>query len=281
MARINEDVQTALAGSERVFEVLDAKSDVEESPNAIDIGRAKGGICFDNVNFHYNEEIEVLKDINLTINPGEIVALVGPTGVGKTTMISLIARFYDPVSGDVTMDGRNIKDVTLNSLRENISMVLQDVFLFNGTVAENIAYGHKGATMEQIMAAAKTARADEFIDTFEQGYDTFIGERGVRLSGGQKQRISIARAVLRNSPILILDEATASVDVETEKLIHDAMDEVMEHRTTILIAHRLSTVKKADKIVVLNEGRIEEMGTHQELLKAGGLYSHLAMINEG
>ena len=280
LARINEDVQTALAGSERVFEVLETESDVKQAEDAVEIGRAAGKIEFENVNFYYNKEIEVLKDINLEINPGEIVALVGPTGVGKTTLVSLISRFYDPVSGIVKLDGHDIKSLTLSSLRDNISIVLQDVFLFNGTLAENIAYGCENATPEQIAAAAKTARADEFINTFEEGYDTFIGERGVRLSGGQKQRISIARAVLRNSPVLILDEATASVDVETEKLIHQAMDEVMQDRTTILIAHRLSTVKKADKIVVLKDGKIEEIGTHTQLLQAGGLYSRLALINE-
>ncbi|MCL2415984.1 MAG: ABC transporter ATP-binding protein/permease [Defluviitaleaceae bacterium] len=278
LARINEDVNTALAGSERVFEVLDAEPDVTEAPDAVEMGRAKGAIRFSHVNFHYKENMEVLKDIDLLINPGEIVALVGPTGVGKTTLISLIARFYDPVSGVLHLDDVDIRTLTLNSLRENMSIVLQDVFLFNGTVGENIAYGQKEATPEQIAAAAKTARAHEFIESFENGYDTMIGERGVRLSGGQKQRISIARAVLRNSPILILDEATASVDVETEKLIHEAMDEVMRNRTTIIIAHRLSTVKRADKIVVLNEGKIEEMGTHNQLLEKDGVYAHLAKI---
>jgi ATP-binding cassette subfamily B protein len=278
LARVSEDIQTAIAGSERIFEVLDEEPDVKEAANAIDMGRARGEVVFRDVSFRYNQSIPVLEHIDLHIQPGEIVALVGPTGVGKTTMISLLNRFYDPVEGQVLIDGRDIREVTLRSLRDNTSIVLQDVFLFNGTVAENIAYGFKDATMEQIIDAAKTARAHEFIESFENGYDTMIGERGVRLSGGQKQRLSIARAVLRNRPILILDEATASVDVETEKLIHDAMDQVMENRTTILIAHRLSTVKKADKIVVINEGKIEEMGTHDQLMATGGLYSRLAAI---
>ncbi|MCL1994986.1 MAG: ABC transporter ATP-binding protein/permease [Defluviitaleaceae bacterium] len=279
MARANEDVQTALASAQRIFEVLDTEIDVKEKGNAVSIDRAQGKITFENVNFAYENGIQILKDINLKINPGEIVALVGPTGAGKTTLINLISRFYDPITGKIFLDDKNVANITLKSLRDNLTVVLQDVFLFSGTVAENIAYGHKNATIEEIINAAKTARAHEFVETFEEGYYTKIGERGVRLSGGQKQRISIARAVLRNTPILILDEATASVDVETEKLIHQAMDEVMENRTTILIAHRLSTVKRADKIVVLNHGSIEEMGTHDELLKNKGTYSKLVHIH--
>ncbi len=278
LGRVNEDMQNALASAERIFEILDTESDVKEAPGAIDIGKASGNIRFENVSFQYTDGIDVLKDINLEIRPGEMVALVGPTGVGKTTMVSLIARFYDPTSGRITLDGRDLRDITLKSLRDNISIVLQDVYLFNGTVAENIAYGVKEATMEQIIEAAKVANAHEFIVNLADGYNTVIGERGIKLSGGQKQRISIARAVLRNAPILILDEATASVDVETEKLIHDAIDKVIQNRTTIVIAHRLSSVQKADKIVVLNQGRIEEIGTHEELLKKGGLYSHLCSI---
>ncbi len=278
LARVNEDIQTSLAGADRIFKVLDAESDIKEAENATALGAVSGNITFDNVSFNYIQNIDVLKNINIDIKSGEIVALVGPTGVGKTTFISLISRFYDPVEGNIYFDGVNIKDVTLNSLRDNISIVLQDVFLFNGTVADNIAYGFKSATREQVIAAAKVAKAHDFICKFENGYDTVVGERGVILSGGQKQRISIARAVLRDKPILILDEATASVDVETEKLIHEAMDEVMENRTTIIIAHRLSTVKKADKIVVLNEGVIEDIGTHAELLERDGLYAYLSNI---
>ncbi|MDR2903959.1 MAG: ABC transporter ATP-binding protein/permease [Clostridiales bacterium] len=278
MARVNEDIQTAIAGSERVYEVLDEDSDVKEKATADTLKNVTGRIDFDNVSFQYNDTGAVLKDINLEILPGQMIALVGPTGVGKTTLISLLNRFYDPTDGAILIDGTDIRDVTLRSLHDSISIVLQDVFLFNGTVAENIAYGCKGATAEQIIEASKIARAHEFIERLENGYDTEIGERGARLSGGQKQRISIARAVLRDKPILILDEATAAVDVETEKLIQEAMDIVMKNRTTILIAHRLSTIKKADKIIVLNDGTIEESGTHETLMQHGGLYAKLAKI---
>ena len=280
IARANEDMQMALAGAERIFEVLDTKIDIEESQNAIDIGRTKGAIRFEDVSFSYDNGTKVIQNLNLDIKSGEIIALVGPTGVGKTTLISLVSRFYDPTEGKITLDGTNIQDISLKSLRENMTVVLQDIFLFTGTVKENIQYSNKNATDEEIVTASKVAKAHDFIVELENGYDTLIGERGIRLSGGQKQRLSIARAVLRNSPILILDEATASVDIQTEKLIHQAMDKVMENRTTIIIAHRLSTIKKADKIVVLKKGGIDEIGTHEELIKNGGSYARMMQLNE-
>lgn len=279
LARLNEDLQTSIAGAERVFEILDEPEDVKEKTDAFVLTDVLGHIRFDNVNFHYQEGQPVLKNITVDIAPGEVVAIVGPTGVGKTTFINLLNRFYDPTTGDIFIDGHNIKDVTLKSLRDGMSNVMQDVFLFNDTLAQNIAYGRPGANATDVVEASKLARAHDFINSLEQGYETVVGERGMRLSGGQKQRVSIARAVLRNRPILILDEATAAVDVETEKQIREALDEVMENRTTVIIAHRLSTIKKANKIIVLKDGAIEDMGTHDELVARDGLYAHMSEIN--
>lgn len=272
LARMNEQVQMALASSDRVAEVLDATSDVVEKPQPVRIGRARGRIEFQGVHFAYTEGNPVLKDVSFVVEPGETLALVGPTGVGKSTVASLIPRFYDPTAGRILLDGVDLRDLKLRDLRRNISMVLQDTFLFNGTVLENIMYGVDGATQEDVERAARIANAHDFIMELPDGYHTRIGERGFRLSGGQKQRLSIARAVLKDAPILILDEATSAVDVETEQQIQKALNRLMEGKTSIVIAHRLSTIRHADKIAVLDGGRIVEMGNHQELMARGTLY---------
>ncbi len=275
LGQIYEGLQQALASSERVIDLLNEESEIKEIDNPVILSKIKGEIEFRNISFHYIDKIPVLKNISFLVKPGQTLALVGATGVGKTTLASLIPRFYDPIEGSILIDNIDIRNVTLESLRRNISLVSQDVFLFNATVKENILYGQSNATDEEVISAAKTANAHEFIMHLEKGYETIVGERGVKLSGGQKQRISIARAILKNAPILILDEATSSVDTQTEKLIQEALNELKKNKTTIVIAHRLSTIKDADQIVVLKEGEIIEQGKHDDLLKLNGLYSKL------
>ena len=271
-----ENVQEALAGADRVAELLAEIPEVAERPGSIDLTeRANGHLIFQDVCFHYIEGAQVLNRISFGIPAGTSVALVGPTGVGKTTLASLIPRFYDVTEGQIILDGNDIRDIKLKSLRSQISLVLQDVFLFHGTVKENILFSRSGASEEEMINAAQVANAHQFVCELPQGYDTTIGERGIKLSGGQKQRLAIARAVLVDAPILILDEATSSVDTETETLIQEALERLLQGRTTIIIAHRLSTVRKADRIIVLRDGEIAEEGTHTELLASEGIYWQL------
>ena len=280
LANLLESLQQSLAGAERVALVLDTPSQIENAPDAVDIGKVDGAITFENVSFHYSNNVPVLKDISFECKPGMMVALVGPTGVGKTTTAQLISRFYDPTEGRVLVDGKDIKTVSLESLRHNISPVLQDTFLFNGTIAENIAYARPDATRAEIEEAAKAANIHEDILSMPEQYETKVGERGLRLSGGQKQRVAIARAILRQSPIIVLDEATASIDVHTEKQIQKAIKNITGKRTIIAIAHRVSTIKDADMILFIHEGEIVERGTHEELLALKGHYYKMQAAQE-
>lgn len=280
LANLLENLQQSLAGAERVTLILDTPSAIQNAEDAADLGRAEGSISFENVSFHYSNQVPVLKNISFSCKPGMMVALVGPTGVGKTTMTQLISRFYDPVEGRILIDGKDIKGLTLESLRHNISPVLQDTFLFNGTIAENIGYAKPNASREEIMEAAKAAHIHEDILHMPDQYETKVGERGLRLSGGQKQRVAIARAILRQSPIIVLDEATASVDVETERQIQKAIGEIAGKRTILAIAHRLSTIRSADLILVISEGEIVERGSHEELMKNKGIYYRMQIAQQ-
>ncbi len=267
-----------MAGFRRFRELLAKDPEIVDAPDAVDVASLSGNIQFQHVDFSYDQYQRVLKDISLKVNPGETVAFVGPSGAGKTTICSLIPRFYDVDSGSITIDGIDIRKMTKKSLRDQIGIVQQDVFLFTGTVRENIAYGKKEATEEEIIEAAKKAHLDEVIASLPEGYDTQIGERGLKLSGGQKQRLAIARTFLKNPPILILDEATSALDTETERLIQQSLDQLAENRTTLVIAHRLATIRDADRVVVVTKDGIAEEGTYQELLARDGVFARLHAI---
>ena len=276
-----EQFQNGYSGFERFQEIMDIEPDIEDAPDARELKEAKGHITFENVSFKYHDSKEtVLNHVSLDVPAGSYTALVGPSGAGKTTLCSLIPRFYDVTAGRVCVDGKDVRKLTMKSLRGQIGMVQQDVYLFTGTIFENIAYGKPGATREEVVAAAKNANAHEFIMQFPNGYDTDIGQRGIKLSGGQKQRLSIARVFLKNPPILIFDEATSALDNESERVVQESLERLTKNRTTFVIAHRLTTIQNAENILVLTEEGIAESGTHEELLKKGGIYEKLYHMHQ-
>jgi subfamily B ATP-binding cassette protein MsbA len=275
VSAINNSLQQGIAAAERVFDILDVESDVAEKKNAIELPQIKDAIEFTDVRFQYDDDTDVLKSINLKVKAGEILALVGSSGGGKSTLVNLIPRFFDVSSGSLTIDGTDIRDVTFNSLRKQIGIVTQQTILFNDTVRNNIAYGSSDASEEQIRDAARAAHALNFIQQLPEGFDTVIGESGARLSGGERQRVSIARAILKNAPILILDEATSSLDTESEREVQQAIENLVQSRTTLVIAHRLSTIRNAHRIIVIQGGKIVEEGTHDTLLPLDGVYKML------
>jgi subfamily B ATP-binding cassette protein MsbA len=281
LSKMTDAYSKAAVGYERILEVLETESDVKDAPNARRAPRFKGEIEFDKVTFGYEPERPVLRNFSLRIEPGQAAALVGPTGAGKTSIVGLIPRFYDPTSGIIRIDGQDIRNFTQKSLRDQVSLVLQETVLFHGPIWRNIAYGKPDASRAEIRKAAELANAQEFIEKMPQGYDTIIGERGVTLSGGQRQRIAIARAIIRNTPILILDEPTSGLDAASEKLVFEALDRLMEGRTSVIVAHRLATIQRADAICVIKEGAILERGTHEELLQAHGLYAEFYELQLG
>ena len=274
-AQIINSFSRAISSGRRIFDVLDAKSPVEEKSDAKDLGRADGYVRFNNVSFSYDDRIPALKQVDIDASPGQITAILGAPGSGKSTIVNLLPRFYDATEGEITIDGKDVREFTLESLRRNIGIVQQDIFLFSATIRDNIAYGVTNASQEDVINAAKIAQLHDHIMSLPDGYDTWVGERGATLSGGQRQRLSIARTVLVDPPVLILDDSTSSVDVETERLIHLAMVDVMKGRTTFIIAHRLSTVREADLIMVLQNGEIVEQGTHWGLISQGGIYQDI------
>jgi ABC-type multidrug transport system fused ATPase/permease subunit len=275
LTEIDNIFQEAIAAGERIFELLDTTADIEDAPDALELPPMRGEVLFEDVHFRYGTGEEVLHDVDFSMAPGEVVALVGPSGAGKTSIANLLCRFYDPIHGRITVDGYDLRQIKLASLRSQVAVVLQDTFLFNTSVRDNLLHSKPDATEAELVTAAQAAYAHEFIQALPQGYDTEIGERGVKLSGGQKQRLALARAILADPRILILDEATSSVDAEAEYLIQQALESVLQGRTALVIAHRLSTIRDADKIIALEEGHIVEVGDHWQLLERGGLYSQL------